>query len=125
MMGVKTVLMVYHNYNLVKKFANELHKNNYRLEMYTDPNQALLNYIPNYFDLLLFEIRLSKISGFELYSIINKIENVPACFITNLASYYRSLTDIYPNVDATCFISPMISPTAFIKFIQKKFVMRN
>ena len=38
MMGVKTVLLVYHNYNLVKKFANELHKNNYRLEMYTDPN---------------------------------------------------------------------------------------
>ena len=42
MMGVKTVLMVYHNYNLVKKFANELYKNNYRLEMYTDPNQVLL-----------------------------------------------------------------------------------
>ena len=84
MMGGKTVLMVYNNYNLVKKFANELHKNNYSLEMYTDPNLALLNYIPNYFDLLLFEIRLSKISGFELYSIINKIENVPACFITHL-----------------------------------------
>src|SRR6188472_2906939 len=98
MMGVKNVLMVYHNYNLVKKFANELNKNNYRLEMYTDPNQALLNYIPNYFDLLLLEIRLSKISGFELYSIINKIENLPACFITNLASYYRSLRDIYPNI---------------------------
>jgi len=124
-MGVKTVLMVYHNYNLVKKFANELYKNNYNLEIYAEPNEALLNYTPNHFDLLLFEIRLSKISGFELYSIINKIENVPACFITNLASYYRSLRDVYPNIDATCFISPMISPTAFIKIIQKKFVMNN
>ena len=120
MMAEKTVLMVYNNYNMVKKFVNALHENSYRLEIYSDPHLALMNYIPNYFDLLLFEIRLSKMSGFELYSILNKIENVPACFITILASYYRSLMDVYPNIDVTCFISTLISPNAFIKSIQKK-----
>jgi hypothetical protein len=120
MMDEKTVLLVYNNYNKVKKFVNALHENNYRLEMYSDPHLALIDYIPNYFDLFLFEVRLSKMSGFDLYFIINKIEHVPACFITILASYYRSLMNIYPNVDVTCFISPTLSPNAFIKTIQEK-----
>jgi DNA-binding response OmpR family regulator len=120
MKGEKTILLVYNNYNLIKKFESELRRNNYRLKLYDNPQLALREYESNFFNLLLLETRLSNISGFEFYSIIKKIEKVPVCFFTNLTTYYRSLLEIHPNLDINCFISTTISLKDFNKIIENK-----
>ena len=44
---------------------------------------ALSNYRPNFYDLLLLDIRMPKMNGFELYEKIKKLDNkVKVCFIS-------------------------------------------
>lgn len=119
------ILVVYKNYDLIKKFANELRKNDYQIKLYINPYDVLLEYKPNYYDLLLFETRLTELSGFELYSILKKIDNVPACFITYLTSYYLGLIELYPDLDVNCFISPHLAEFKFIEIIKTKIKMQK
>ncbi len=125
MVKTRRILLVYNNYDLIKKFDLELKKNGYHIKLYNDPEMALLDYVPYFFNLILLEIRLSKISGFEFYSAVKKIETIPTCFITNLTSYYKSLAEIYPGISANCFISTMISLDEFIRIIERNCISRQ
>ena len=97
------ILIVYTNYNKIKQFVIDLKKSGYCVTLYKDPKLALDNYLPSFYSLLLVEIRLCGMSGFELYSYISKIEKVPICFFTNLYSYYMSLIEFYFII--SCFVT--------------------
>jgi hypothetical protein len=60
-------------------------------------------------------------TGFEFYTQVLKIEKIPACFITPLSTYYITLKDIYPTINAKCFFNDNISEDKLIKIIKKTF----
>lgn len=116
----KTVLIIYKNNN-VKDYVDILRNNNILVYLYSDPILALKEYKMRFYDLIILETRLTNMSGFEVYSLISKIENVPVCFLTNLSTYYNSLRTFYHDIDLSCFIGLTLSPTEFLELIQKKF----
>ena len=57
--------------------------NKIRLDPFTDPFLALENFKPAIYDLILVDIRMPKMDGFELYSEIRKLDSkVKVCFLT-------------------------------------------
>jgi DNA-binding response OmpR family regulator len=59
---------------------------------YHDPLIALSNFKPSYYDLVVLDIKMPKMNGFELYTEIQKIDNqVKVCFITAGEMYYNEL----------------------------------
>jgi DNA-binding response OmpR family regulator len=57
--------------------------NKIRLDPFTDPFLALENFKSGIYDLILVDIRMPKMDGFELYSEIRKLDSkVKACFLT-------------------------------------------
>ncbi len=86
---------------------NGNNSSNSRIEVYTynDPLEALSEFKPSYYDLLLIDINLPNLNGFELYMKILELDiNVKACFMTAGQINREALREIYPSVSLGCFI---------------------
>jgi CheY-like chemotaxis protein len=78
-----------------------------KIEVYTynDPLEALSEFKPHYYDLLLIDINLPILNGFELYMKILEVDiNVKACFMTTGLINREAFREIYPSVSLGCFI---------------------
>ena len=78
-------------------FKTGLEANGFIVDAFSDPILALSNFKPGVYDLLLLDVRMPQINGFELYEKFRKLDsNVKACFITAHDVYYQSLKEIFP-----------------------------
>ena len=113
------ILVIFYSHD-IKDLMFGLESAGYHVNAYDKSEIALENYIPGYYNLLLLETRLNLMTGFEFYSIIKKIERISVCYITKLVTYYKSLIEFFPNLDAGCFIDPSIDIKDFLKIIDDK-----
>ena len=65
------------------------------VDTFTDPADVVSNYNqPGMYDLLIIDIVMPKMNGFELYEKVKEIDDkAKACFITAHEAYYESLRD--------------------------------
>jgi DNA-binding response OmpR family regulator len=78
-----------------------------RIEVYTynDPLVALSEFKPHYYDLLLIDINLPNLNGFEFCQRILELDmNVKACFMTAGQINREAFREIYPSISLGCFI---------------------
>ncbi|MDQ3852397.1 MAG: response regulator [Thermoproteota archaeon] len=81
--------------------------NRFVVDSYTDPILALSNFKPRVYDLLIIDIKMPKISGFDLYQKMKEIDsNVKICFLTASELFYEEYRklDAYPRLDKAYFI---------------------
>jgi CheY-like chemotaxis protein len=85
---------------------------NKRIEVYTsnDPVVALSEFKPNFYDLLLVDIYMPHMNGFELSEKILAIDiNVKVCFMSSVEINREALREIYPRISLGCFIRKPVS----------------
>jgi len=59
------------------------------IDVFNDPKIALINFKPDYYDLILIDVKMPEMNGFELYQEIQKKDkNVKACSVTADELYY-------------------------------------
>ena len=78
-----------------------------RIEVYTsnDPVIALSEFKPDFYDLLLVDINMPHMNGFELCEKIFAIDiNVKVCFMSSGEINREALREIYPTRQEGCFI---------------------
>jgi two-component system, OmpR family, response regulator ChvI len=89
---------------------------------------ALSDYKPDTYDLLLFDIRMPGMNGFELYKKIKDIggaydndknNNKPRiCFITAYEGYCSQFNELFPTLEEVdCFLKKPISLPDLIKAV--------
>ncbi len=80
--------------NFTLKIA--LEENGFEVDAFDDPIVALDNFKKGVYDLLILDIKMPKMHGFELYREIRKIDShVKICFLTAGEMYYGAYTDIF------------------------------
>ena len=79
---------------------------NTRIEVYTSNNSvvALTEFKPNFYDLLLVDINMPHINGFELSERMAIDINVMVCFMSSGEVNREALREIYPAISLGCFI---------------------
>jgi len=78
----------------------------FNVDTYNDPNQALSNFKPRYYDILLIDVRMPEMDGFDLYKELKKLDPViKVCFITGFEVNYRALQEIFPEIRQECYVS--------------------
>src|SRR5215472_17895452 len=85
---------------------------NKRIEVCTsnDPVVALSDFKPNFYDLLLVDINMPHMNGFELCEKIFAIDiNVRVCFMSSVEINREALREIYPSLGLGCFISKPVT----------------
>jgi CheY-like chemotaxis protein len=113
----KRILIVDDNEDVTTTFKagiEESNKNddNTRIEVYTsnDPVVALSQFKPNFYDLLLVDINMPHMNGFELCEKILVIDiNVRVCFMSSVEINREGLREIYPSLSIGCFIRKPVS----------------
>jgi CheY-like chemotaxis protein len=75
------------------------------------------------YDLLLIDIKMPKMNGFELYQEIRKKSDnveIRACFITSYEIYYETLKSEFPELNVGCFINEHIESANLVKRIREE-----
>jgi two-component system, OmpR family, response regulator ChvI len=87
-----------------------LEVNGFEVDTYNDPIQALSNFKSDLYDLLLFDIKMPQMSGFELYKKIQQMDQkVKICFITAFERYYDEFKRVFPKINIKCFVNKPVS----------------
>jgi len=89
-----------------------------RFEVYTynDSSLVVKEFKPNFYDLLLTDIYMPKMNGFQLYEKIIELDvNIRVCFMSALAVNIQALRQVYRNVGFGCFIEKPVSIEYLIK----------
>ena len=119
----KRVLIVddHSDTSLTFKVALEGGENNKEFEVYTynDPLSALFEFKPDFYDLLLIDINLPYMNGFELYEKISKLDiNVKVCFMSAGEVNHEAVREIYSTISMGCFIKKPIAIDYLLKRIK-------
>ena len=102
----------------IKTGLEEHSKEQFIVDIYNDPQEALSNYKPGIYDLLLIDVKMPKMNGFELYREIEKIDDkAKVCFITAFEVYYNSLRELFPTTEVECFIKKPITTEDLVERI--------
>ena len=98
--GSRKILLVDDDTDVVSTFKMILELNGFEVDAYTSPSSALSNFKPNEFGLLILDIRMPNMNGFELYKRLKVIDgNVEVCFITAFDDYHEEFKDSFPMLD--------------------------
>ena len=87
-----------------------LEDNGFEVYTFNDPTEALSNFKAGYYDLLLLDIKMPKMNGFELYREITKMDkDVKVCFMTAFEIYYDDFRSLFPKLSLSCFANKPVS----------------
>ena len=103
--------------------SNNNNDANKRIEVYTSNNPvvALSEFKPNFYDLLLVDINMPHMNGFELCEKILAIDiNVKVCFMSSVEINHAALREIYPPLSLGCFIRKPLTIDYLVKRIMSE-----
>jgi DNA-binding NtrC family response regulator len=115
------ILIIDDDIDITLTFKTALEEVGYIVDTYTDPLLALSRYSANTYGLILIDIRMPEMNGFELYrEILNIDSKAKVCFITAFRTYYESLGENMPRSMQPSFIKKPIEIEELIKKVRKE-----
>lgn len=89
------------------------------VKTYNDSLEALSHFQANSYDLLLLDIKMPRMDGFELYEKIKKIDNkVKACFMSAFDIRSAELREQFNALETECFIPKPVQIKELVQRIE-------
>jgi CheY-like chemotaxis protein len=119
--NTKKVMLVDDETDIISVLGIVLEEYGFEVDTFEDPIVALKSYRAGVYDLLILDIKMPKMDGFELYDQIKKIDdNAKVCFLTASEMYYKnSRKEKYCSLDKDLFIQKPIANEDLIEEINK------
>ena len=97
-----------------------LEDNGFQVESFNDPILALNDYKANFYDLVVLDIKMPKMDGFELYiKIREKDHKVKICFLTAITTFKKDFRkrrlEMGKTINEDYFILKPIQTEALVK----------
>jgi DNA-binding response OmpR family regulator len=119
--SLKRILIVDDDPDITLTFKIALENEDDKLEVHTfnDPLSVLSQFKPSFYDLLLIDINMPDMNGFELCTEILKVDvNVKICFITAGEVNHEAVRELYPTISIGCFIKKPVRIDYLLKRIK-------
>ena len=120
-MNNNRILVVDDEPDLTKVSTLALEYHGFKVDTFNDPQEALSKFKPGSYDLIILDIKMPKMDGFELYHEIKKKDNnAKVCFLTASELYYEAFRNKeYRALDRNLFIRKPIDNEDLVKQINK------
>ena len=94
----------------------------FHVETFNDPDLALKRFKPNFYVLVLIDIMMPKMGGFELYEQLKKIDpEVMVCFLTASDRYHQAVREVeHCALNEELFLQKPISNGDLVREIDNK-----
>lgn len=117
----KRILVVDDEPDLTQVSTLALEYHGFKVDSFNDPLEALSKFKPGSYDLIILDIKMPKMDGFELYREIKKKDNnAKVCFLTASELYYEEFRKKeYCALDRNLFIQKPIDNEDLVKEINK------
>jgi DNA-binding response OmpR family regulator len=117
----KVILIVDDDPDMTSIFRLGLQDEGFEVYAYNDPLDALSEFRPNFYDLLLVDINMPKINGIELSrQLLGLDPNVKICFITAGEANIEVLRELYPARDIGCFIRKPVTIDQLVRRVKEE-----
>ena len=119
--NAKKVMVVDDEPDVISVLEIVLKDNGFAVDSFIDPIAALNSYKVGLYNLLILDIKMPKMDGFELYDEIKKIDdNAKVCFLTASEMYYmHSRKEKYCSLDKDLFIQKPIANEDLVEEINE------
>jgi CheY-like chemotaxis protein len=116
----KKILLVDDEPDVIYTIKNILEDNGFQINSFNDPIIALKSYRSNFYDLVILDIKMPKMDGFELYiKIREKDPKVKICFLTASELFYekfrKTRSEFGRIMEEECFIQKPIKTEDLIR----------
>lgn len=121
---IKNIMIVDDNDDVNLTFKIVLGELDHRLRIhsFSDPMDALQSFRPDIYNLIIMDILMPKMNGFELYDELRKLDsNVKICFLTAAKEiYYEAMIrEAFPELDVNYFLKKPIANKDLIKQVSE------
>jgi DNA-binding response OmpR family regulator len=119
--GQKRILAVDDEPDLTMICSLALQYHGFKVDTFNDSQEALSNFKPDYYDLVILDIKMPKMDGFELYDKIKKKDDkAKICFLTASELYYEEFRKKeYSALDKNLFLKKPIDNDDLLKEVNK------
>ena len=115
------ILIVDDEPDITESFGLALEDSGFKVDKYNDPAIALASFEPNVYSLLILDIKMPKMDGFELYDKIKKIDNkVKVFFISAFDIDRAAISKKYPGLKTENFLPKPIQIPELIKRVEEQ-----
>jgi DNA-binding response OmpR family regulator len=113
------ILIVDDEADITLSFKMILEGSGFKVDTYNDPVQAMGNFKSGVYDLVILDIRMPKMDGFQLYEELKKIDDkVKVVFITAFDINYEGLRKMYPELRIDSFVRKPVDSEYLINVVK-------
>lgn len=117
---MKTIAIVDDEPDITAVLKKGLEQYGFAVETFNEPRLSLSAFKPDYYDLMIIDIRMPNINGFDLYRELKKMDSsVRVCFLTAFEIYYEEFRKMFPNIDVRAFIRKPVGISSLVKQINE------
>ncbi len=116
----KSILLVDDEHDNNSIFTIGLQDAGFEVDSYIDPEMALAAFKSDYYDLVLLDIKMPKMNGYELYEKLKKIDDkVKVCFLTASERYKEEHRPSFLSSGSTSFVTKPITVDDLVRKVNE------
>jgi DNA-binding response OmpR family regulator len=117
----KRIMVVDDEFDLTLFYKMLLEFHGFRVDTFNDPRKALSSFKPDYYNLVILDIKMPGMDGFELNEELQKIDSkVNVCFLTASELYYKEFRKKeYYALNKELFIRKPVEDEELLKEINR------
>jgi len=116
----KRVLIIDDEKDITSSLKLGLAHRGFRVDAYNDPAEALARYKPGFYDIILLDIKMPKMNGFEFFREVKKLDkDAKVGFLTAFEVYMDEFKKLFPEMEVKGFLRKPISISDLAAQIEK------
>lgn len=115
------ILVVDDEKDITYIIKHALENNGFAVDAFTSPEEALDHFKAGYYDMLITDIRMPVMTGFEVYRHVRKLDSkIKVAFMTAFDVYDGEFKKVMPSIDVKCFFKKPIRMNELVARVKQE-----